>query len=311
METAHRTQHLIKHGLKSLVSPLMQILRLVKNKTNKQNPLVNTSKLWCSHKIINKITRELWVIFSTLPLKIMTKSRIYREEGRTGVMILLPSSNSWLNNASLASSYLSFMFCAFPKSLSKRSGLGLRVTSNDNLFAVICVYKQPKTFRTPIQHFLKTNKSFKKLSYLKQLFLSKNRGNIPKRRAPSLPHNSTCRTGDWCFHSGRMVWSKDTYPEPSSSRTLQHCIQVIQTRWSMQMNWPKSSRVQTRLGSQTSSEWFGVTRNEGPMKWLAFRSTLFKYISLKIRLYISKYTGQYLALLVTVLRKGIGAIHIE
>lgn len=183
METTHRTQHLINHGLTSLVSPLMQILRLVRNKTNKQNPLVNSRKLWCSHKIINKITRALWVIFSTLPLKIMTNSRIYREEGRTGVMILVPSSNSWLNNASLASSYLSLMFCAFPKSLSKRSGLGLRVTSNDNLFAVICVYKQPKTFRTPVQHFLKTNQSFKKLRFLKQLFLSKNRGIIPKRRA--------------------------------------------------------------------------------------------------------------------------------
>lgn len=143
MKTTPRTQHLIKHGLKSLVSPLMQILRLVKSKTNKQNPLVNTSKLWCSHKIIHKI-------FSTLPLKIMTNSRIYREDGGTGVTILLPSRNSWLNNASLASSYLSLMFCAFPKSLSKRSGLGLRVTRNDNLFAVICVYKQPKTFRTPI-----------------------------------------------------------------------------------------------------------------------------------------------------------------
>lgn len=52
-------------------------------------------------------------------------------------MSLVPNSNSYLNDASLAGSYLSLMFCAFPKPLSKRSGLGLRVTSNDNLFAVI------------------------------------------------------------------------------------------------------------------------------------------------------------------------------
>jgi hypothetical protein len=54
-------------------------------------------------------------------------------------MTLVPSSNSCLSNASLAGSYLSLMFCAFPKSLSKRFGLGLHITGNDNLFAVICV----------------------------------------------------------------------------------------------------------------------------------------------------------------------------
>lgn len=84
-------------------------------------------------------------------------------------MALVPSSDSWLDDASLLSRYLSFMFCAFPKSLSKRSGLGLRVTSNDNLSVVICVYKQPKTFRTPIQHLFfvfKKNKSIEKLRYI-------------------------------------------------------------------------------------------------------------------------------------------------
>lgn len=68
------------------------------------------------------------------------------------IMTLVPSSNSYLNNASLAGSYLSLMFCAFPKPLSKRSGLGLRVTSNDNLFAVICV-QTTRDIQNPIQHF--------------------------------------------------------------------------------------------------------------------------------------------------------------
>lgn len=54
-------------------------------------------------------------------------------------MTIGPSSTCELNIASLDGVYLLCMFCAFPKPLRKRSGLCLRVTSNDNLFAVICV----------------------------------------------------------------------------------------------------------------------------------------------------------------------------
>lgn len=88
-------------------------------------------------------------------------------------MSLVPNSNSYLNDASLAGSYLSLMFCAFPKPLSKRSGLGLRVTSNDNLFAVICV-QTTRDIQNSNTAFWKKSKSIKKLNYLKQRFFSKN-----------------------------------------------------------------------------------------------------------------------------------------
>lgn len=89
-------------------------------------------------------------------------------------MSLVPSSSSCLNNASLAGSYLSLMFCAFPKPLSKGSGLSLRVTSNDNLFVVICV-QTTRDIQNSNTAFLKKSKSIKKLSYVKQVLLSKNK----------------------------------------------------------------------------------------------------------------------------------------
>ena len=89
-------------------------------------------------------------------------------------MTLVPSSNSYLNNASLAGSYLSLMFCAFPKPLSKRSGLSLRVTSNDNLFAVICV-QTTRDIQNSNTAFWNKSKSIKKLNLLKQIFFSKNK----------------------------------------------------------------------------------------------------------------------------------------
>ena len=87
-------------------------------------------------------------------------------------MSLVPNSNSYLNDASLAGSYLSLMFCAFPKPLSKRSGLGLRVTSNDNLFAVICV-QTTRDIQNSNTAFWKKSKSIKKLNYLKQIFFQR------------------------------------------------------------------------------------------------------------------------------------------
>lgn len=89
-------------------------------------------------------------------------------------MTLVPSSNSYLNNASLAGSYLSLMFCAFPKPLSKRSGLSLRVTSNDNLFAVICV-QTTRDIQNSNTAFWNKSKSIKKLNLLRQIFFSKNK----------------------------------------------------------------------------------------------------------------------------------------
>lgn len=132
-------------------------------------------------------------------------------------MSLVPNSNSYLNDASLAGSYLSLMFCAFPKPLSKRSGLGLRVTSNDNLFAVICV-QTTRDIQNSNTAFWKKSKSIKKLNYLKQIFFSKNykEKKLSRRNSPSLPHNSTCRTVNQCFHVSRMVRCKYTYPEPSA-----------------------------------------------------------------------------------------------
>lgn len=101
-------------------------------------------------------------------------------------MTLVPSSNSWLDNASLAGSYLSLMFCAFPKPLSKRSGLSLRVTSNDNLFAVICV-QTTRDIQNSNTAFLKKSKSIKKLNQLKQIFLSKNKDKENAKEKLALP----------------------------------------------------------------------------------------------------------------------------
>lgn len=94
-----------------------------------------------------KKTRELWEIFGTLPLKMMTNPRIKL----IIIMItLVPSSNSCLNNSSLAGGYFALMFCAFPKAL-KDGILPQLITSNDNSLEFVC--KQPETFRTPVQHF--------------------------------------------------------------------------------------------------------------------------------------------------------------
>lgn len=83
-------------------------------------------------------------------------------------MTLVPSSNSWLHNARLVGSYLSLVFCAFPKPLSKSSGLSLRVTSNDNLFAVICVQTTRDIQNTNTVRFNRS-KSIKKVNYLKRI----------------------------------------------------------------------------------------------------------------------------------------------
>lgn len=101
-------------------------------------------------------------------------------------MSLVPSSSSCLNNASLAGSYLSLMFCAFPKPLSKGSGLSLRVTSNDNLFVVICV-QTTRDIQNSNTAFLKKSKSIKKLSYVKQVLLSKNKKKKNVKEKLALP----------------------------------------------------------------------------------------------------------------------------
>lgn len=101
-------------------------------------------------------------------------------------MTLVPSSNSWLSNVSLADSYLSLMFCAFPKSLSKRSGLSLHVTSNDNLLAVICV-QTTRDIQNSNAAFMRKKKSRNKLNYVTQIFLSKYKKNIVRETCPSCP----------------------------------------------------------------------------------------------------------------------------
>lgn len=131
-------------------------------------------------------------------------------------MTLLPSSNSCLNNARLAGSYLSLMFCASPKPLRKRSGLCLYVTSNNNFSVVNCV-QTTRDIQKSNTAFLKKSESSKKLNYLKQILLSKNKKKImSKRNSPFLPHSSACRTVDQCFHISRMVRCKYTHPEPST-----------------------------------------------------------------------------------------------
>lgn len=107
------------------------------------------------------------------------------------------------------------MFCAFPKPLSKRSGLGLRVTSNDNLFAVICV-QITRDIQNSNTAFWKESKSIKKLnkSFFFQRLIKKKK--LSRRNSPSLPHSSTCRTANQCLHISRMAQCKYTYPEPSA-----------------------------------------------------------------------------------------------
>lgn len=174
----------------------------------------------------------------------------------------------------LAVTFLSLMFCAFPKSLSKRSGLGLRVTSNDNLFAVICV-QTTRDIQNSNTAFLKKSKSIKKLNYLKHIFLSNNKKKKCQGETcppcPTIQHaerstNAFISAG-WFDASTHIL----SYPQSPNSATLLsgdrdkmvHANELTQVMCAI------------KIGSQTSSEWFTVTRNKVPMKWLAIGSTLF------------------------------------
>lgn len=176
-------------------------------------------------------------------------------------MTLIPSSNSWLNNASLAGSYLSLMFCAFPKSLSKSSGLSSRVTSNDNLFAVICV-QTTRDIQNSNTAFLKKSKSTKKLNCLKQIFLSKNKEKkCQGETRPPCPTIQHAEQSTSAFISaGTHILS---HPRSPNSATL---LSGDRDKMVHANELTKVMLCAIKIGSQTSSKWFRVTRNEGPMK---------------------------------------------
>lgn len=175
----------------------------------------------------------------------------------------------------LAVTFLSLMFCAFPKSLSKRSGLGLRVTSNDNLFAVICV-QTTRDIQNSNTAFLKKSKSIKKLNYLKHIFLSNNKKKKCQGETcppcPTIQHaeqstNAFISAG-WFDASTHIL----SYPQSPNSATL---LSGDRDKMVHANELTQVMLCAIKIGSQTSSEWFTVTRNKVPMKWLAFGSTLF------------------------------------
>lgn len=141
------------------------------------------------------------------------------------------------------------MFCAFPKPLSQGSGLGLRVTSNDNLFVVICV-QTTRDIQNSNAAFLKKGKSITKLNYLKQIFLSKDKEKYIKEKLalPAPPFNMQDSRPASCQ---QLVWCKYTYPEPSMVPEL--CD--IAFRW-QRHELTKVMLYTRKRGSQTSSEWF-------------------------------------------------------
>lgn len=159
-------------------------------------------------------------------------------------MTLGSSSNSCLNNASLAGSYLSLMFCAFPKPLSQGSGLGLRVTSNDNLFVVICV-QTTRDIQNSNTAFLKKGKSIMKLSYLKQIFQRIKKNVKEKLALPAPPFNMQEQSTSF-ISAGWFLMQVHIFRAIHGPWTLWHCFQVTETRWAMQMSWPKSRYMQAR-----------------------------------------------------------------
>ena len=114
----------------------------------------------------------------------------------------------------------------------------------------LSVCKQPETFRTPIQHFgRKVNQEIK--LFKTNIFFSKNKKKIVKEKftlpAPqfnmqnSQPVLSHQQNGSMQVHISRAI---------CGPRTLRHCFQVIETRWSMQMSWPKSCCVHSKQNSR-------------------------------------------------------------
>lgn len=123
-QTTHRTKHL-KKTLKNFSKRMSQRYQ----SGQKKKPLENYDSL----TVVQKKAPSNLLNFTWYSVSENVEEPWSRE------MTTVPSSTCQLNIASLDGVYLSCMFCAFPKPLRKRSGFCLRVTSNDNLFAVICV----------------------------------------------------------------------------------------------------------------------------------------------------------------------------
>ena len=178
------------------------------------------------------------------------------------------------------------MFCAFPKPLSKRSGLGLRVTSNDNLFAVICV-QITRDIQNSNTAFWKESKSIKKLnkSFFFQRLIKKKKIVKEKFALPapqfnmqnSQPVPSHQQDGSMQVHISRAL---------CGPRALRHRFQVIETRWSMQMSWPKSCCVHSKQNPRHLQN--GSESQEMKFPWSSWHleAQWFKYISLKMCLCI-------------------------
>ena len=182
-------------------------------------------------------------------------------------MSLVPNSNSYLNDASLAGSYLSLMFCAFPKPLSKRSGLGLRVTSNDNLFAVICV-QTTRDIQNSNTAFWKKSKSIKKLNYLKQIFFQRiiKKKNCQGEIHPPCPTIQHAEQSTSAFTSAGWFDASTHIPSPLRSPNSVTLLSGDKDKMVHANELTKVTLRAFKTESQTSSEWFRVTRNEVPMK---------------------------------------------
>lgn len=123
---------------------------------------------------------------------------------------------------------------------------------------------------------MKKGKSIKKLSYLKQAFLSQNK-KMSKRNLPSLPHHSTCRTVNQ-FHISRMVWCKYTYPEPPWSLNSVTLLSGDRDKMAHANELTKVMLYASKTGSQTSSEWF----RESKKWWSSEVAGIWKHTVLNI-----------------------------
>ena len=146
------------------------------------------------------------------------------------------------------------MFCAFPKPLSKRSGLSLRVTSNDNLFAVICV----QTTRD-IQNSNKLNTSF--FSKTK-----KEKKNCQGEIRPPCPTVQHAEQPTSAFTSAGWLNASTHIPSPLRSPSSATSLSGDRDKMVHANELTQVMLCAFKTESQTSSEWFRVTRNEVPMK---------------------------------------------
>lgn len=157
------------------------------------------------------------------------------------------------------------MFCAFPKPLSKRSGLSLRVTSNDNLFAVICV-QTTRDIQNSNTAFWKESKSIKKLN--KSFFskTNKEKKNCQGEIRPPCPTVQHAEQPTSAFTSAGWLNASTHIPSPLRSPSSATSLSGDRDKMVHANELTQVMLCAFKTESQTSSEWFRVTRNEVPMK---------------------------------------------